>query len=283
MAHNIGKLIAELRRSKGWTQLELAEKLSVSDKAVSKWETDDSYPSIEFFPKLATLFGVSIDYLMTGKAVDNVNLNDMDSTKRMLYLIEHDDAENYIKYGYEKTTYFDDLPSTYRRSGTADSAISNIIKNKSYKIFKACVDAGAPLSPRSNNYNTTYVGAMYEHIDELIKLACLAGSVEFLEKIDFRSFGIGDKKSQLSRGHDGSHIIYRHYKHTYDINTNYLINNETLDFIYDTPEIPDNVIEYVSTYGLTEKPTSDYSNSNNCRFYFLEGNILYKLYDTKRY
>jgi len=65
--HSIGKTIAELRRQKGWTQLELAEKLQVSDKAVSKWEQENGAPSIEFFPMLAELFDVSIDYLMTGK------------------------------------------------------------------------------------------------------------------------------------------------------------------------------------------------------------------------
>ena len=68
MAHSIGKTIAELRKEKGWTQVELAEKLQVSDKAVSKWEKDDAFPSVEFFPILASLFGVSIDFLMTGKA-----------------------------------------------------------------------------------------------------------------------------------------------------------------------------------------------------------------------
>ena len=133
MAHTIGKIIAQLRKSKNWTQLELAEKLNVSDKAVSKWETEDSFPSIEFFPTLASLFDVSIDYLMTGKVVDNVNLDDMDSTKRMLYLIEHDDAENYIKYGYTQTTYFDDFPSNNHRYNinTTESALSHIIQNKS--------------------------------------------------------------------------------------------------------------------------------------------------------
>lgn len=65
--HSIGKTIAELRKQKGWTQIELAEKLQVSDKAVSKWEKDNGAPSVEFFPILADLFGVSIDYLMTGK------------------------------------------------------------------------------------------------------------------------------------------------------------------------------------------------------------------------
>lgn len=65
--HSIGKTIAELRKEKGWTQIELAEKLQVSDKAISKWEKDSGAPSVEFFPVLAEVFGVSIDYLMTGK------------------------------------------------------------------------------------------------------------------------------------------------------------------------------------------------------------------------
>ena len=66
MTCDTGKLIATLRKEKGWTQTELAEKLNVSDKAVSKWE-NGGMPSIEFLPKLSELFGVSIDYLVTGK------------------------------------------------------------------------------------------------------------------------------------------------------------------------------------------------------------------------
>ena len=48
-----------------------------------------------------------IDKNSVGKKIDNVNLDDMDATKRMYYLIEKDDAENYIKYGHVKKTYFD--------------------------------------------------------------------------------------------------------------------------------------------------------------------------------
>lgn len=65
---SIGRRIAILRKEKGWTQSELAAKLGVSDKAVSKWEKDVGAPSIEFFPALSDLFGVDIDYLMTGKS-----------------------------------------------------------------------------------------------------------------------------------------------------------------------------------------------------------------------
>lgn len=68
--YNIGKTIAKLRKEKGWTQVELAEKLQVSDKAVSKWENDDAFPSVEFFPALAELFEVSVDYIMTGEKTE---------------------------------------------------------------------------------------------------------------------------------------------------------------------------------------------------------------------
>lgn len=65
--HQIGDVIAKLRKEKGWTQHELADKLNISDKAISKWESNKGDPSIEFLPKLAELFSVTIDYLMTGK------------------------------------------------------------------------------------------------------------------------------------------------------------------------------------------------------------------------
>ena len=64
--HSVGQTIATLRKKKGWTQVQLAEKLQVSDKAVSKWELGGCYPDITLFPLLADLFGVSIDYLMRG-------------------------------------------------------------------------------------------------------------------------------------------------------------------------------------------------------------------------
>ena len=74
MAHSIGKTIAELRKAKGLTQVELAKMINVSDKAVSKWESGKGYPEIEMFPALSDVFGVSIDYLFTGKEHDSIVL-----------------------------------------------------------------------------------------------------------------------------------------------------------------------------------------------------------------
>ena len=51
----------------GMTQLELAEKMGVTDKAVSKWERDLSCPDVSSIPKLAEIFSVSVDELMQVK------------------------------------------------------------------------------------------------------------------------------------------------------------------------------------------------------------------------
>ena len=63
-----GNMVAALRKEKGMTQLELAEKMGVTDKAVSKWERDLSFPDVSSIPKLAEILGVTVDELMKVKA-----------------------------------------------------------------------------------------------------------------------------------------------------------------------------------------------------------------------
>lgn len=64
MKKTLGTMIAELRKQQGMTQLELAEKMGVTDKAVSKWERDLSCPDINSLPNLAGVLGVSVEELM---------------------------------------------------------------------------------------------------------------------------------------------------------------------------------------------------------------------------
>ena len=71
----IGKVIAKRRKEKGMTQLELAEKMGVTDKAVSKWERDLSFPDINSIPKLAEIFDVSVDDLMQVKTETKENMS----------------------------------------------------------------------------------------------------------------------------------------------------------------------------------------------------------------
>ena len=64
----MGETISALRKEKGMTQLELAEKLHITDKAVSKWERNLSCPDTATLPRLAEILGVSLEELMNAKS-----------------------------------------------------------------------------------------------------------------------------------------------------------------------------------------------------------------------
>jgi transcriptional regulator with XRE-family HTH domain len=67
---NIGKNIRRLRRCSDLTQCQLADKLGVTAQAVSKWENNMCIPDVALLPKIAELFGVSIDDLF-GDSTEN--------------------------------------------------------------------------------------------------------------------------------------------------------------------------------------------------------------------
>ena len=70
-----GTVIKELREKCKLTQAELATKLNVSDKTISKWETAKGYPDISLLEPIAKIFGISITELISGNAVSNVNVS----------------------------------------------------------------------------------------------------------------------------------------------------------------------------------------------------------------
>jgi len=67
-AHVVGNKIAELRKALHLTQQQLAESLSVTNKAVSKWETGSGLPDIAIVPSLAAALGVSVDEIISDDA-----------------------------------------------------------------------------------------------------------------------------------------------------------------------------------------------------------------------
>lgn len=70
-----GNVIRDLRTKNHMTQKELADKLSISDKTVSKWETDKGIPDIGIIEDLSKALGVSIAELLTGNVADNENVS----------------------------------------------------------------------------------------------------------------------------------------------------------------------------------------------------------------
>ena len=67
----IGKFIAENRKIKKLTQSELAEKLGVTDRAISNWENGKNMPDLSLFKPLCDILGISINELMSGEKISD--------------------------------------------------------------------------------------------------------------------------------------------------------------------------------------------------------------------
>lgn len=109
---NTGKIIADLREQKGWSQTDLADKSGVSRVMIGKYERGDAVPSIEAAKKIADALEVSLDYLV-GEGINSKF--DKRTLKRLqdLELLEED----------KKSTLFD-LIDTYIRDSKARQAYS---------------------------------------------------------------------------------------------------------------------------------------------------------------
>ena len=83
----IGKFIAECRKKKNLTQMQLAEKLNITDRAVSKWETGKSLPDSSIMLELCALLEISVNDLLSGEVVTMENYN-KEMEKQLLEMIQ---------------------------------------------------------------------------------------------------------------------------------------------------------------------------------------------------
>ena len=70
-SQKFGTFISELSKERGWTQLELAQKLNVTDKAVSKWERGAGCPDVSLLPELCRFLGVNLEDMLSGELDKN--------------------------------------------------------------------------------------------------------------------------------------------------------------------------------------------------------------------
>ena len=71
----IGKFISEQRKKIGLTQMQLAEKLNITDRAVSKWETGKAMPDSSLMLPLCDILGITVNDLLSGEVVTMENYN----------------------------------------------------------------------------------------------------------------------------------------------------------------------------------------------------------------
>lgn len=71
----IGRFIAECRREKNLTQMQLAEKLNITDRAVSKWENGRAMPDSSIMIELCSVLGINVNELLSGERIEMENYN----------------------------------------------------------------------------------------------------------------------------------------------------------------------------------------------------------------
>lgn len=101
----IGKFIANKRKEQGLTQLQLAEKLGITDRAVSKWETGKSLPDASLMPELCKLLKITINDLLCGEVVSVENYNEK-AEKALLEMIKKEEMQNKKLMMYENVIGF---------------------------------------------------------------------------------------------------------------------------------------------------------------------------------
>lgn len=126
----IAKNISNLRQEKNMTQSDLAQRLNYSDKAVSKWERAESVPDIAVLKKIADLFEVTLDYLVTDiheeKATENNTVNNSDN----INIANQKDAASDISFSSDDNSRSDaSFPSDdngrLKNDSTDNSSLSN--------------------------------------------------------------------------------------------------------------------------------------------------------------
>lgn len=87
-AEKLGAFIAENRKASGMTQADLAKKLQVTDKAVSRWERGIGFPDINSIEPLAHALGVSVLEIMKSEKMENNHCSDVDAVELMKSAME---------------------------------------------------------------------------------------------------------------------------------------------------------------------------------------------------
>ena len=89
----VGRFIAECRKNKNMTQAELAEKLNITDRAISKWETGKGMPDSSIMLELCNELDISVNELLSGEMIDMNNYNEI-AEKTLLEMAKKEEIQN---------------------------------------------------------------------------------------------------------------------------------------------------------------------------------------------
>lgn len=211
-----GDRIKELRKQNNLTQLELANKLNITDKAVSKWESNIGEPSIDLLMELSKLFDVSIDYLLTGNNREKIIV--MSDLERIAY---YDDPELLKAYT---------LPlDTYDNSGM--HLADYVYKYEAKKVFVA-------FAKREKHFLIVNYHQR-DYLTDLVKMSLMTNYYELISKnvthpfIPLYKILISDNPEKLKK----QHIPAIHTRIIDFILNSGKMNDDAWSFILDTKEL----------------------------------------------
>ncbi len=293
----LNERIKSLRKRKNLTQLQFAELLNITDKAVSKWEVGEANPDISLLPKIADIFNVSLDYLLTGKKEeDNISLEDMDCEKRIHYLIKKDDIENFIKYDYDKPSnehkinIYRDVFNRYGNSQLRSLNIPiwhEIIKENACKIFNRCCDSLI----EQTKYKISIAVLMTGILDDVIRKCIELDRADFLELLGVKYFRISDIKN-ANNTQKNTFYLPIVYERSYVKEATFFMLPKTLEYFFECADKSPKSFEYIAkievkaklniqqqrTFGRNE----EYYTNTNLYSNIIELAIKYNKYDIIR-
>lgn len=140
MGSTIGERIAKLRKENKLSQIDLAEKLNISDKAVSKWEVNKCDPSLDLIVSMANLFNCSVDYIIKGsehevQTMEMLNIKNLDKIfDNALEIIKKEVSEEEFELTFKQI-----VPLTIIQKslvlGTLKSGVQKRIINKNLSVL----------------------------------------------------------------------------------------------------------------------------------------------------
>ena len=101
----IGKFIAEKRTEQHLTQAQLGEKLGITDRAVSKWETGKSLPDASVMLELCGLLGITVNDLLSGEVVSMENYN-VQTEKNLIEMVRRKEEADKRLLSFETVTHW---------------------------------------------------------------------------------------------------------------------------------------------------------------------------------
>ncbi|MBP3596928.1 MAG: helix-turn-helix transcriptional regulator [Clostridia bacterium] len=137
----IGKFIAELRKEKNLTQEQLAEKLGISNKSISRWENGKTMPDYSLLTDICNEFGITINELMSGEKIEKENYISKAEENLVLLKKRLDKMHkilNKLTSILSKTIFILVIVRISLRYLSIEILNTNFLKNLSYILFFFC-------------------------------------------------------------------------------------------------------------------------------------------------